>query len=339
MWKRGLNMFRPDITFANPDFLYFLFLVPLVVLWFILRGRVITKELRYSSLSPFRKISKTWREQLRFFPFILRMIALVVLIVALARPQQISRGEEITTEGIDIVLLVDISGSMLAEDFKPNRIEAAKKVASSFIDGRMSDRIGLVIFAGESFTQCPLTLDYRVLKNLMTEVKSGVIEDGTAIGMALANGVNRLKDSLAESKVMILLTDGVNNRGEIDPVTATQIAQTFGIRIHTIGVGTRGTAPYPVKTPFGTRYQNVQVEVDEETLRKVADMTGGMYFRATDNRKLEAIYSEIDQMEKTEMEVRRYRKYDEQFSAWVGFGLLFLVLELGLSNTIFRKIP
>jgi Ca-activated chloride channel family protein len=228
---------------------------------------------------------------------------------------------------------------MLAEDFQPNRIEAAKSVAASFVDGRISDRIGLVVFAGESFTQCPLTLDYRVLKDMLGDVKSGLLEDGTAIGMAVANGVNRLKESQAESKVMILLTDGVNNRGEIDPITAAQIAQTYGIKMYTVGVGTKGMAPYPVQTPFGTRYQNVPVEVDEATLKKVAEMTGGNYYRATDNKKLEAIYAEIDRLEKSRMEVRVYRRYTETFHAWVGLSLLLAVMEIGLSNTIFRKIP
>jgi Ca-activated chloride channel family protein len=267
------------------------------------------------------------------------MVVLCVLVIALARPQSVSSDEEITTEGIHIVLLLDVSGSMLAEDFKPNRIGAAKSVASSFVDGRISDRIGLVVFAGESFTQCPLTMDYRVLKELLEGVKSGLLEDGTAIGMAVANGVNRLKDSQAESKVMILLTDGVNNRGEIDPLTATQIAENYGIKIYTVGVGTIGTAPYPVQTPFGTRYQNIPVEVDEETLKKVAAMTGGRFYRATDNRKLEAIYAEIDELEKTEMEVRVYRKYAELFYGWIGLALFLVVLEFGLSNTLYRKIP
>ncbi len=196
------------------------------------------------------------------------------VVVALARPQSTSQGENIYTEGIDIALLLDISGSMLAEDFQPNRIQAAKEVAQNFIDGRANDRIGLVIFAGQSFTQCPMTLDYRVLKNLLRQVKPGMVEDGTAIGMAIAQGVNRLKDSKAKSKVMILLTDGVNNRGEIDPITAAQIAQSFGIRIYTVGVGTVGEAPYPVQTPFGIRYQNVPVDVDEKTLKAIAEMTG-----------------------------------------------------------------
>jgi Ca-activated chloride channel family protein len=236
-------------------------------------------------------------------------------------------------------MVMDISGSMLAEDLKPNRIDAAKEVARTFVEGRPSDRIGLVIFAGESFTQCPMTLDHGVLTNLLRQVKSGMVEDGTAIGLAIAQGVNRLKEGEAESRVMILLTDGVNNRGEIDPITAAQIAQTFGIRIYTIGVGTVGEAPYPVQTPFGIRYQNVPVDVDEPTLRKVASMTGGRFFRATDNRSLKEIYGEIDQLEKTRIEVRSYRSYTELYYGWALAGLVGLLLEFVFSGTIIRKLP
>ena len=248
-------MWNPNISFANPDFLYGLSIVPLLVVWYLRRRNAATSELRFSTLLPFRKIPPTTKERLRHLPFILRMIVLASLIVGFARPQTSSHGEDIYTEGIDIAMLIDISGSMLAEDFKPNRIEAAKQVASDFIDGRTTDRIGLVIFAGQSFTQCPMTTDYRVLKSLLRQVKPGMVEDGTAIGMAIAQGVNRLKDSKAKSKVMILLTDGVNNRGEIDPITAAQIAQTFGIRIYTIGVGTIGEAPYPVPARRSASFQ------------------------------------------------------------------------------------
>jgi Ca-activated chloride channel family protein len=228
---------------------------------------------------------------------------------------------------------------MLAEDLRPNRIDAAKQVALDFVDGRATDRIGLVIFAGESFTQCPMTLDHRVLKDLLRQVKSGMVEDGTAIGLAIAQAVNRLKEGEAKSRVMILLTDGVNNRGEIDPMTATQIATTFDIRIYTIGVGTRGEAPYPVQTPFGVRYQNVPVDVDENTLREIASVTGGKYFRATDNRSLREIYQEIDRLEKTRIEVRAYRSYTELFYGWAAAGLIGLLLEMICSGTILRKLP
>ena len=289
-------MWNPNISFANPEFLYGLLVVPVLVLWYIKRHRADTSEIRFSTLLPFQKVPPTAKERLHHGPFILRMVMLALLFIAVARPRTSASGQDIYTEGIDIAMLLDISGSMLAEDFRPNRIEAAKQVASDFIDGRTTDRIGLVIFAGQSFTQCPMTTDYRVLKGLLREVKPGMVEDGTAIGMAIAQGVNRLKDSKAKSKVMILLTDGVNNRGEIDPLTAAQIAQTFGIRIYTIGVGTIGEAPYPVQTPFGVRYQNIPVDVDEKTLQKIAEITKGQYFRATNNRSLKAIYNEIDEM-------------------------------------------
>ncbi|MER3523501.1 MAG: aerotolerance regulator BatA [Ignavibacteria bacterium] len=328
------------MTFAHPEFFWLLLLVPALVYWYTRRYRHATADLRYSTLLPFAHVRPTLRERLRHLPFLLRLIVIVLLIVGLARPRTTSKGETVYTEGIDIVLVFDISGSMLAEDLRPNRIEAARQVMMDFIDGRKNDRIGLVIFSGESFTQCPMTLDYRVLKNQLRAVKQGIIEDGTAIGMAIAQAVNRLKDSKAKSKVMILLTDGMNNRGEIDPLTATQIARTFGIRIYTIGVGTsRGEAPYPVQTPFGIRYQNVPVDVDEKTLIKIAEMTSGRYFRATDNRTLKQIYSDIDEMEKTRMEVRAYRSYTELFSDWVWVGLIGLVLELVLTQTYVRKLP
>ena len=331
-------LFR-NVTFADSSYLYALALIPLLVLWYIRRHRGMTTDLRFSTLLPFSHLKPTLRERFRHVPFALRMLAIALLIVGFARPRTTSQGENIYTEGIDIVLLLDISGSMLAEDFQPNRIEAAKRVAQEFVDGRANDRVGLVIFAGESFTQCPMTLDYRVLKNLIRQVKQGAIEDGTAIGMAIAQGVNRLKDSKTKSKVMILLTDGVNNRGEIDPLTAAQIAQTYGIRIYTVGVGTQGEAPYPVQTPFGIRYQNMPVDVDEKTLQKIAEMTHGQYFRATNNRTLKQIYEEIDELEKTRIEVKAYRSYTELFYAWVGLGMVVLVLEFGLSQTILRKLP
>lgn len=332
-------MWNPNISFANPIFLYALLGIPVLVVWYIRWARKSSSEIRFSTLLPFKGLKPTFKERFRHAPFILRMLLLAVLIVALARPRTSASGQDIYTEGIDIAMLLDISGSMLAEDLKPNRIDAAKKVASDFIDGRTTDRIGLVIFSGQSFTQCPMTTDYRVLKNLLRQVKPGMVEDGTAIGMAIAQGVNRLKDSKAKSKVMILLTDGVNNRGEIDPITAAQIAQTFNLRIYTIAVGTIGEAPYPVQTPFGTRYQNVPVDVDEKTLAKIAEMTGGQYFRATDNRSLKAIYDEIDELEKTRIEVKAYRSYTELFYSWTIVGLIALLLEFGLSSSLLRKLP
>jgi Ca-activated chloride channel homolog len=332
-------MWNPNISFANPEFLYALLVIPLLVWWYIKRHGATTSEIRYSTLLPFKSIRPTVKERLRHTPFFLRILLVALLVVGFARPQTSSQGEDIYTEGIDIAMLLDISGSMLAEDFKPNRIDAAKQVASDFIDGRTTDRIGLVIFSGQSFTQCPMTTDYRVLKGLLRQVKPGMVEDGTAIGLAIAQGVNRLKDSKAKSKVMILLTDGVNNRGEIDPITAAQIAQTFGIRVYAIGVGTIGEAPYPVQTPFGIRYQNVPVDVDEKTLQKIAEMTSGQYFRATNNRSLKAIYNEIDEMEKTRIEVKAYRSYTEMFYMWTFTGLAALLLEFAFSSMILRKVP
>jgi Ca-activated chloride channel family protein len=332
-------MWNPNITFANPGYLVLLALIPALVVWYWFRRGQQTADIRFSSLSVLKDVRPTIRERLRHAPFAVRMILLGLLIVALARPQTTSSGENVYTEGIDIVLLLDISGSMLAEDFSPNRIEAAKSVAKEFVDGRQHDRIGLVIFSGQSFTQCPMTLDYRVLKNLLRQVKPGMVEDGMAIGMAIAQGVNRLKDSKAKSKVMILLTDGVNNRGEIDPLTASQIAQTFGIKIYTVGVGTIGEAPYPVQTPFGIRYQNMPVDVDEKTLQQIATMTDGQYFRATNTKALKQIYAEIDKMEKTRVEVRRYRTSTELFYPWALAGLVLLLLEMLLRGSVLRKIP
>ncbi len=328
-----------DVTFAYPWILWFLLIVPFMIFWYWWKGRKIQPSITYSSLKIFKEIPSTWKEKLRHLPVILRSLAVALFIIALARPQSFSSGENVYTEGIDIAMVLDISGSMLAEDFKPNRLEAAKEVIDNFIDNRTSDRIGLVIFARDAFTQCPLTIDYHVLKNLLSKVKSGMVEDGTAIGNAIADGVNRLKDSKAKSKIIILLTDGVNNAGEIDPVTAAEIAKTYGIRIYTIGVGTRGNAPYPVQTPFGTRYQMVPVEIDEALLQKISDITNGQYFRATDNKSLQEIYNKIDKMEKTKIEVTSYRNAKELFYGWVGGGIFLLLVEVGIGRTLLRKLP
>ena len=331
-------MFK-DISFAYPWVLYFILVVPILIAWYIWQGRKKQAAITYSSLKMFEKIPATFRERLRHLPFALRMLALVFLIIALARPQNFSAGQSVNAEGIDIAMVLDISGSMLAEDFKPNRLEAAKNVIDNFVSARTTDRIGLVIFSREAFTQCPLTIDYSVLRNLLGDIRTGMIEDGTAIGNGIANGINRLKDSDAESRVIILLTDGVNNAGEVDPISAAEIASTFGIRIYTIGVGTRGQAPYPVQTPFGTRYQMVPVEIDEVILKKIADITGGEYFRATNNRALEEIYNKIDKMEKTKIEITSYRNAKELFAGWLSIGFILLLLELLASKTILRKLP
>ncbi len=327
------------VTFANPEFFALLLLVPVMVFWYWKRQKEQVVRLQFSTTMAFRALPRSLRQRFRHALIVLRVLAFTLLVVALARPQSTSRGENVTTEGIDIVLASDISGSMLAEDFRPNRIEASKKVATEFIEGRPNDRIGLVIFSGESFTQCPLTIDHAVLINLLSQVKSGMIEDGTAIGDGLATAVSRLKESKAKSRVIILLTDGVNNRGFIDPMTAAGIAQSFGIRVYTVGVGTQGMAPYPQQTPFGIQYQNIPVEIDEALLQKIADMTGGKYFRATDNRTLKDIYGEIDRLEKSKIEVTQFRRYTEEFyTAGIASGIL-LLLELLLAHTIFRSLP
>lgn len=264
---------------------------------------------------------------------------MALFIVALARPQSTSSRQDVSIEGIDIVMALDVSGSMLAMDLKPDRLEAAKEVASEFISGRENDRFGLVIFSGEAFTQAPLTTDHQVVKNLFKDVKSGMIEDGTAIGDGLATAVNRLKDSKAVSKVIILLTDGVNNMGSLDPLSSAEIAKMYGIRVYTIGVGTEGTAPYPVQTPFGVRTQYVEVKIDEALLQQVAELTEGRYFRATSNQKLREIYNEIDQLEKSKIDVTEFKKKKEEFFDFALLGFLIIIFEIVLRYTVFRSTP
>jgi Mg-chelatase subunit ChlD len=328
------------MIFAHP--LYFLLLLLLIPMigWYIWKLRKSQASMRLSSTSGFEKVPNTFKVYLRHFPFILRIFVLVFLIIALARPQTTDNWNTSTTEGIDIVMTLDISSSMLAQDLLPNRLEAAKDVAASFINGRPTDNIGLVVFAEESFTQCPLTTDHTVLLNLLKDVQTGMITDGTAIGHGLATAVSRLKDSQAKSKVVILLTDGSNNRGEIGPVTAAEIAKTFGIRVYTVAVGTIGTAPYPAPQPGGgVRMQNQPVVIDEQTLTQIAQITGGLYFRATDNRSLKEIYNEIDQMEKTKMSVQEYSQKQDEFVFFALIGLLLLFLELLLRYTLLKNIP
>jgi Ca-activated chloride channel family protein len=328
-----------NVTFASPGFLFLLLLIPALGVWYWFRLRSKESYIRYPTLTPFASIKPTRKEQLRHIPFVLRLCALALILIALARPQSTSKVENVYSEGIDIVLALDISSSMLAEDLQPNRIEAAKDVAQEFINGRTNDRIGLVIFSSKSFTQCPLTLDYGVLKTLVKHVKTGMIEDGTAIGLGLATAVASLKDSKAKSKIIILLTDGVNNRGEIDPLTAAQLAQTYGIRIYTVGVGTNGQATYPVQTQFGIRYQMIPAEVDESMLIQIADRTGGKYYRASDNGKLKAIYKEIDQLEKTRIEVRSYRHHAEMFYSFAAVAFILMIVDVGMSRIYLKKIP
>ena len=325
--------------FANPGYFFLLILLVPMILWYIFREKKSHADLQFSSLQAFKGIKHTGKIWLRHVLFALEVLVIVFLVIALARPQSSNSWQTYTSEGIDIVLALDISGSMLARDFTPDRLEAAKEVATKFILERPQDKIGLVIFAGESFTQCPLTTDQAVLVNLLREVKSGMIEDGTAIGLGLANAVNRLKDSPAKSKVVILLTDGVNNRGAIAPATAAELAKTYGIRVYTIGVGTYGEAPYPLQTPFGIQLLNVPVEIDEEVLQQIATLTGGKYFRATDNDKLTQIYQEIDQLEKSKIEVKHFSKKNEQYFIFGLIGMCLLIAQALLRYTVLRKIP
>ncbi|MBO7315666.1 MAG: VWA domain-containing protein [Paludibacteraceae bacterium] len=328
------------MSFNNPEYLYLLLLLLPVLAWYIFKQYQADASLQISSLQKLATLSEKLSTKILFhIPFILRFLALILLIIVIARPTLSNSVRNETTEGIDIVLAMDISGTMLAEDLRPNRLEAAKRVAIEFIVERPNDNIGLVVFAGESFTQCPLTTDHAVLINLFNGIKYGIIEDGTAIGMGLANAVSRIKDSNAKSKVVILLTDGSNNAGEIAPITAAEIAKTFGVRVYTIGVGTRGMARYPVQTPVGIRYQDMPVDIDEDMLRQISGMTGGRYFRATDNDNLKAIYAEIDQMEKTKIAVKEYKKKTEIYLPFAIVAFLLIVVEVILKNTVLKKLP
>lgn len=328
-----------QIVFANKEYFYLLAVIPLMAIWYWRKHNKVRAEIQVATLRSFETSGPSLKVYSRHILFILRLLVLTALITCMARPQSSTSWQNVTTEGIDIVMALDISGSMLAEDLKPNRLEASKEVALDFIENRANDRVGLVVFSGESFTQCPLTTDHAVLKNLFSDIKSGMIEDGTAIGMGLANAVNRLKDSKAISKVVILLTDGVNNSGLVAPLTAAEIAESFGIRAYTIGVGSEGMAPYPFKTPFGIKYQNVEVRIDEDMLKEIASMTGGKYFRATNNKKLEDIYEEIDQLEKSKIEVTEFRKKTERFLPFAIIGGILLLLEILLRNSVFKSIP
>jgi Ca-activated chloride channel family protein len=326
------------IAFEEPFYLWLLVIVPGMIAFYILRQQKTTPSIQVPGIQAFSKTETTFRTYLRHFLFAFRALAVTLLIIVLARPQKTDKFQNVSTEGIDIILTLDISGSMLARDFKPDRLEASKNVATEFVSGRPYDRIGLVVFSGESFTQCPLTTDHAVLINLMREVQSGMIEDGTAIGDGLATSIARIKDSEAKSKVIILLTDGVNNRGEIAPSTAADIAKTYGIRVYTIGVGTQGMAPYPVQTPFGMQYQNMQVEIDEALLRDISSKTGGKYFRATDNDKLARVYGEIDKQEKSKIDVRQFIRKDEKFLLPAVLVFALLALELLSRLTVYKSI-
>lgn len=326
-----------NIEFANKEYFWlFLLLIP-VIAWYVWRLKKSVASMKISSLNAFKYTPTPWKYYLRHFLFALRIFSLSALIIVLARPQSVDKWEDRKTEGVDIVIALDISGSMLAEDFKPNRIDAAKEIGMEFVSSRPDDRMGLVVFSGESYTQCPITIDHAVLLNLFSEVKSGIIEDGTAIGMGLATAVNRLKDSKAVSRVIILLTDGVNNMGNVSPLAAAEFAVEYGIRVYTVGIGKNGMAPYPFQTNYGVMYQNVEVKIDEEVLQKIAEQTGGKYFRATDNEKLRDIYKEIDALEKTQLEVRSYSQPREEFGLIMLIALIILVLEQVLGLTILKN--
>jgi len=326
-----------NFIFINKEFFFLLFIPIALLIWYFFKSKKNTSEIVFSDLHSLEK-TKTIKNKLIHLTYLFKICALILLIIALARPQSSTNWEESTTEGIDIILSMDISGSMLAEDLKPNRLEASKEVAMDFISKRANDRVGLVIFSGESFTQCPLTTDHNVLINLFKDVKSGMVEDGTAIGMGLATAVNRLKESDAISKVIILLTDGVNNKGVVAPFTAAEIAKKFGIRVYTIGVGTEGYAPYPFQTPFGIQYQDVEVQIDEETLQNIATVTDGKYFRATNNSKLKEIYKDIDKLEKSKIEVTEFHKRSEEFNKFAIPALLLLVLGFILEKTYLKQL-
>lgn len=326
------------IAFAYPWVFFFLLVIPVMIGWYLKQQRKRQATFLVSSVKPFRN-STSFRATLVHAPFVCRVLAVACILVALARPQFRNREEEVTGEGIDIVLCIDISGSMLAEDFTPNRMEAAKQVATEFVDNRPTDRLGVVIFSGESFTQCPLTSDHIALKSQIAAIKSGLLEDGTAIGSGLATGVDRLRSSQSKSKVIILLTDGENNGGLIDPKTAKEIAKAMHVRVYTIGVGTEGYAPMPQNTPLGVVRTNEKVNIDEKLLTEIATETGGQYFRAKDNASLEKIYKDIDQLEKTKIEITSFDRYTEEFMPFAIAAAVLLLMEVLLRYRVLRKFP
>ncbi len=335
-----MNSLWGNMDFVHPEAFLLFLLIPILGIWYFLKLRGRQTHLTISDSTPIKKLS-TWRTITYPYLPILRALSLVFIILALARPQLTLKEEEIKAEGIDIILVMDISSSMLAQDFQPDRLQVSKEVAKQFIDKREFDRIGLVVFAGESFTQCPLTTDHRVVKDFLDGLQCGMLEDGTAIGMGLASAVNRMKDSDSKSKVVILLTDGVNNSGYIKPLTASEIAQELETKVYTIGVGTRGQALSPVSRRSDGRYifGMANVEIDERLLEEIANMTGGQYYRATDQQSLESIYAEIDRLEKTEMEITSFRRYSEEFRRFLSIGMFLLLLDLLLRLTVFKTLP
>ena len=332
------------MEFANKEYLFLLLLIIPYVIWYVMYRKKTEPTMRMSDTFAFRDAPKSWKMRLMPLSPLLRILAFAMIVFVLARPQTQNSWKNKTIEGIDIMLAMDVSTSMLAEDLKPNRIEAAKQVAAEFVSGRPNDNIGLSIFAGEAFTQCPMTIDHASLLNLLHNVRTdiaarGLIEDGTAIGMGLANAVSRIKDSKAKSKVVILLTDGSNNRGDISPMTAAEIAKSLGIRVYTIGVGTNKVAPYPMPVAGGVQYVNIPVEIDNQTLSEIAAATEGDFYRATNTKELRKIYQEIDQLEKSKLDVKQFSKKYEAFQPFAIISVLALLLEILLRITIFRRIP
>lgn len=328
-----------SFEFASPYFLYGLIIIPLLIVWYIFRGRHQSAYIRFADTSFFSRLPRSWRAYCRHMLFVLELSAMTLLFIALARPQSSSTNQKVNVEGIDIVMTIDISSSMLAQDLKPDRLEAAKEVGADFIKGRPDDRIGLVVFASETFTQVPLTTDHGIVLNMLKDMKCGMLEDGTAIGDGLASSVSRLKDSEAISKVVILMTDGDNNAGSVDPSTAAEMAKLFGVRVYTIGVGTRGKAPYPVHDQYGRKYfQQLDVNINEPLLQQIADETGGKYFRATSNEKLEQIYAEIDQLERSKIEVNEFKRVHEEFLPFVLWATALLLLAFALRHTVFKTL-
>jgi len=331
------------MEFANKEYLFLLLLMIPYLIWYLMYRKKSEPTMRMSDTRAYRYAPRSWRVTLMPVQLLLRLAVFVLLVLVLARPQTQNSWKNETMEGIDIMLAMDVSTSMLAEDLKPNRIEAAKQVAADFIIGRPNDNIGLTIFAGEAFTQCPMTTDHASLLNLLhnvrTDIAQRLIEDGTAIGMGLANAVSRLKESKAKSKVVILLTDGSNNRGDLSPMTAAEIAKSFGIRVYTIGVGTNKVAPYPMPVAGGVQYVNIPVEIDTKMLSDIAAATDGDFYRATNNKELQQIYKEIDKLEKSKLNVKKYSKRYEAYQPYALIAVILLLLEILLRITVFRKLP
>jgi Ca-activated chloride channel family protein len=330
-----------EVTFANPWLLLLLLIVPILIVWYILKGKKARPEIRLSTFAGLKNQRKSAVVRLLHLPFVLRCLAIVLIIIAIARPQTKLSWQDMRAEGIDIMMTMDLSPSMLARDLKPNRLEAAKEVATDFVSGRPNDRIGLVIFSGDAFTQCPLTIDHSIMKTLLQAVEPDFLPEGTAIGLGLATAVNRLRESKSTSKVVILITDGENNAGSVSPLTAAEIAQLYGIRVYTIGVGTRGVAYSPVyRYPNGQfAFDYAEVRIDEALLKQISSMTGGQYFRATNNEALAEIYKKIDEMEKTRFDSTEFRRRKEEFWPLAFLAVMLIALEWLLRNTLMRSIP